>query len=214
MKNSINIPSVNILLIDDHSLVAEGLKELLLKMLPSGCSITVFSETTKASNELQSGHYDFVVTDLIMPGQNVLEFIAETRNAFPKLIILVVSSVIDTNSIKECLTSGANGYISKGTPPQEIKFAFENTYSGNKFISSDLAGRLAGSVLSIENTALTKKEVEVLRLIAAGHNTKKVAEMLHVSPITIMTHKRNLMQKLDKHSVVGLVKYAYDNHLV
>lgn len=213
MQATINIPDANILLIDDHLLVAEGLKELLIKMLPAGRVVDVADSVARAKVFLQTGHYDFVLTDLIMPGQQVPAFITYLRSTFPGIIILVVSSVIDTNTIKECLALGVNGYISKGTSPEEIKFAFENTYSGRKFISSDLSGRLAGSVLSVENTTLTKRELEVLRLLAAGHNTRVVAEMLHVSPVTIMTHKRNLMQKLDLHSVVALVKYAYDNHL-
>lgn len=215
MANTINIPVVNILLVDDHSLVAEGLKELLKKMLPDDCTIHVFDSLEKAKHNLlhTNTRYDFIITDLVMPGQDVPGFISYLRNYHPNLIILIISSVIDTNTIKECLSLGINGYISKGTTPEEIKFAFENTYSGRKFISSDLSGRLASSVLSIENTTLTKKELEVLRLLAAGHKTNIVADMLHVSPITIMTHKRNLMQKLNLHSVVGLVKYAYDNHL-
>lgn len=211
---AIEIPVVNILLIDDHPLVAEGLKELLKKMLPDGCIINVFNSIEKVKISLQKTHYDFALTDLVMPGQQVPDFITFMRSNYPDLIIMVISSSIDTNTIKECLSLGIKGYISKSINPDELKFAFENTYKGRKFISSDLSGRLASSVLAVENTALTKKELEVLRHLASGHTTKKVAEMLHVSPITIMTHKRNLMQKLNLHSVVGLVKYAYDNHLV
>ncbi|RQO29839.1 hypothetical protein DBR32_14745 [Taibaiella sp. KBW10] len=213
MKSNINISGIHILLLDDHALVAEGLKQLLIKMLPDDCIINVFNEVEKAKKELQSIHYDYVITDLIMPGQNVPEFITYMRIHDPELIILVLSSIIDINSIKECLALGVNGYISKGTPPEEMKLAFENTHRGRKFISSDISGRLASSIFSIDNTTLTKRELEVLRLLATGHKTKTVAEILHVSPITIMTHKRNLMQKLQLHSVVGLVKYAYDNHL-
>ena len=200
-------------MIDDHLLVAEGLKELLIKMLPADCVVKVVDSIARAKASLQATHYDFVLVDLVMPGQQVPAFIGSLRAMFPDIIILVVSSVIDTNTIKECLSLGVNGYVSKGTSPEEIKFAFENTYSGRKFISSDLSGRLASSVLSVENTALTRRELEVLRLLAAGHSVRVVAGMLHVSPVTIMTHKRSLMQKLDLHSVVALVKYAYDNHL-
>jgi len=214
MQYKIDIQRINVLLIDDHSLVAEGFRQLLTKMLPADSSINIFDSIEKAKTSLQKIQYDFVLTDLVMPGQQVYDFISHLRAHYPDLIILVVSSVIDTNTIKECLSSGIHGYISKATTPGEIKFAFENTYKGLKFIRSDLSGRLAGSVLHIEHTNLTKKELEVLRLLAAGHKTKVVADLLHVSPITIMTHKRNLMHKLNLHSVVGLVKYAYDHHLI
>lgn len=214
MHSKIDIGTVNILLTDDHSLVAEGFRQLLIKMLPEDCMITVCNDLEKAKKALQTVKYDYVITDLVMPGQNVPDFIAYLHSNYPELTILVLSSVIDTNTVKECLSLGINGYVSKGVSPEEIKLAFENTYRGRKFISSDISGRLASSILSIENTTLTKKELEVLRLLAAGHNTKKTAEILHVSPITIITHKRNLMQKLNLHSVVGLVKYAYDNSLI
>ena len=213
MYKKIDIPTINILLLEDHSLVAEGFRQLLIKMLPDDCIINILQDLNKAKREIESSHYDYVITDLIMPGQNVLDFICYLRPKYPELLIMVISSVIDTNTVRSCLSLGINGYISKGTPPEEIKFAFENTYGGRKFISSDLSGRLAGSVLSIDNSTLTKRELEVLRLLAAGHKTKTVAEMLYVSPITIMTHKRSLMYKLNVNSVVGLVKYAYDNHI-
>lgn len=214
MRSKIDIGQVSTMLIDDHSLVAEGFKELLKKMLPDNCIIAMFDNIEKAKNEIQATHYDYVLTDLVMPGQDVSEFIKYLRKNYPELIIFIVSGVIDTNTVKECLLLGINGYISKGVSPDEIKLAFENTHNGRKYISSDISGRLASSFLSIEKTTLTKKEVEVLRLLAAGHSTKIIAEMLYISPITIMTHKRNLMSKLNLHSVVALVKYAYDNKIV
>lgn len=206
--------TTNILLLDDHALVAEGLRELLKKILPDDNTIDAFVSIEKAKKSLQTFPYHVIITDLIMPGQDVPDFITYVRRTYPDIIILVISSIVDINRVKECLSLGVHGYISKASHPDEIKLAIENTLNGKKFISSDLSGRLASSILSIESTTLTKKELEVVRLIAAGHKAKVVAEKLHVSPITIMTHKRNLMQKLNLHSTIELVKYAYDNHLV
>ena len=163
---------------------------------------------------LRDMHYDFVLTDLLMPGQYVPDFISYCRKTYPDMRVLVVSSVMDVSAIKECLSLGANGYLSKAIQTHELELAFENTYEGRKFISSDLASKLADSVLSAENTKLTKKELEVLRLLATGHKTREVADMLFVSPTTIMTHKRNIMVKLNLHSIAELVIYAYNNHLV
>lgn len=206
--------ALNILLLDDHALVVESFGELLKKLFPQDHSIHMFTSVEKAKASLQTLSYDLVLTDLIMPGQNVQEFIKHTRKTYPELIILIVSCVMDINCIKECLALGVNGYISKATHPDEISLAFKNVFSGRKFVSSDLSGRIAGSIFSIERTTLTKKELEVLRLIAAGHRTKMIAEMLHVSPITITTHKRSLLQKLNLHSAIELVKYAYENDLI
>jgi len=214
MFNPINIPASAVLLIDDHSLVVEGFRELLKKLLPEGCSINAFTSIEQAKLSLQSFKYDFIITDLIMPGQNVPDFIAGIRKNYPDLIIIALSSVIDINKIKEYFALGMNGYLSKGAGPEEIKHAFENTYRGQQFISNDLRGKLFSNFLAIENTILTKKEQEVLRLIAGGAKNKIIAEQLHVSPVTIATHKRSLMHKLELHSTAELVKYAYENHLV
>ena len=214
MNNTVDIPATNIILVDDHVLVAEGFKQLLLKILPEGSQVDVFSSVDRAKDSLQTSNYGVIITDLIIPGQSVMNFITSSRRSYNNIVILVISSVIDVSSIRACLAAGANGYLSKATDPREIKLALEYTHKGRKFVSGDLSGKLADSILSTENTTLTNKELEIIRLIAAGNNTKKVAEMLYVSPITIMTHKRNIMRKLDLHSATELVKYVYENNLV
>lgn len=214
MYSPIDIPASAILLIDDHALVVEGFRELLKKLLPEGCAIDAFTSITQARSSLQSHKYHFVVTDLMMPGQNVPDFMTCLHKDHPDLIIIGLSSMIDINRIKEYFAIGMNGYLSKGAGPEEIKYAFENTFRGQRFISNDLRGKLFNNFLSVENTILTKKELEVLRLIAGGAKNQVIAEKLHVSPVTIATHKRSLMHKLDLHSTAQLVKYAYENHLV
>lgn len=214
MHHDDDIPQLDVMLIDDHALFAEGVRELLFKILPSGSEISLFSSVAKAKESLQTRSYRVVITDLVMPGQNVLDFIAYCHRNYSETVILVISSVIEASSIKACLTAGANGYMSKAIRLNEIRLALECTLQGRKYVSSDLSGRLADSILSMENTTLTNKELEVLRLIAGGIQTKKIADMLHVSPVTIITHKRNILRKLNLHSATELVKYAFENNLV
>jgi DNA-binding NarL/FixJ family response regulator len=214
MAHSIDIPPSKVLLIDDHALVAEGIKGLLLRILAPSSTVDLFFSLEKAKQHLQTNKYRYIITDLIIPGQNVMKFISECRKNFSDVIIIVLSGVNDAKSIKECLTAGANGYLSKATELREIQLALEYTYKGKKFISSDLSGTLADSIISIENTSLTPKELEIVRLVAKGCNTKKMAELIFVSPLTITSHKRNILRKLNLHSATELVKYAYDNHLV
>jgi len=208
-----DIPKTNLIVLDDHVLVAEGFKELLLKIMPQGSGVSIFSSVDKARTALQNADYGIIITDLIIPGQSVLDFISYSRKTYKEIVILVLSSVIDTTSIKSCLAAGANGYLSKASNIEEIRLALEYTHKGRKFVSSDLSGRLAESLLFNESSILTNKELEIIRLIADGHRTKSIAELLFVSPVTIMTHKRNIMRKLDLHSVTELVKYVYENNL-
>jgi DNA-binding NarL/FixJ family response regulator len=214
MFSTADIPATNVMLLDDHILVAQGFRELLLKILPAGSGVSVFSSVDKAKDSLQISNYGLIITDLVMPGQSVMDFISLCRKNYRDIIILVVSSVIEISSIKACLAAGANGYLSKASDPGEIKLALEYTHKGKKFVSSDLSGRLADSILFAENNLLTSKELEVIRLIAGGNKIGKIAEQLFISPITVMTHKRNIMRKLDLHSATELVKYVYENNLI
>lgn len=213
MYNTSEILAGRIMLVDDHVLVAEGFRELLRRMLPAGDVIDVFASVEAANAALKATGYRILLTDLNMPGQNVLSFITACRRNYADLIILVVSSSMDSNGIKACFAAGANGYLSKAVSLGEIKLALEYTIAGKKFVSADLAGKLADNIFSAENTVLTNKEREVLSLIGAGKRTKEIADMLFVSPITVMTHKRNIMRKLDLHSVTDLVRYVFNNNL-
>jgi DNA-binding NarL/FixJ family response regulator len=214
MQTIAKIGPSDILLIDDHILVAEGFKEILTKVLPLNSRVDVLYSLDEATQKLQNHNYKFLVTDLNIPGQDVLGFISHCRTSHSNIIIIVITAVLDPNSIKACLEAGANGYLSKAVDIRDIILALEFTYSGKKFISSDLTGRLADSILSKEKTELTSKELEVLILIASGKSTVGVAETLFISPVTVMTHKRNILRKLGLHSATEMVKYAYDNNLV
>jgi DNA-binding NarL/FixJ family response regulator len=213
MYNVSDISPARIMLVDDHVLVAEGFRELLRKMLPAGAIVDVFASVDAATAALKTTGYGILLTDLNMPGQNVLSFITGCRRNYKDLIILVVSSSMDSNGIKACFAAGANGYLSKAVSPGEIRLALEYTSAGKKFVSADLAGKLADTMFSSESTVLTNKEREVLALIGAGKRTKEVADMLFISPITVMTHKRNIMRKLDLHSVTELVRYVFNNNM-
>ncbi len=213
MNSIIDISAARIMLVDDHLLVAEGFRELLRRMLPGGAVVDVFASVEAATTALKKTSYGILITDLNMPGENVLGFITTCRKCYNKLVILVVSSSMDSNGIKACFAAGANGYLSKAVNPGEIRLALEYTMAGKKFVSADLAGKLADNLFSAENTVLTSKEREVLSLIGHGKRTKEIADLLFISPITVMTHKRNIMRKLDLHSVSELVRYVFNNNL-
>ncbi|ODS82864.1 MAG: hypothetical protein ABS46_07685 [Cytophagaceae bacterium SCN 52-12] len=214
MHNIAELPTLQGLLLEDHVLVAEGLGEILRKILGPESSIDIFHSAKQAKLSLDNRKIDFIITDLMIPGDNIIEFIKYCRLKDKNMAILVVTGIMEATSIKSCLAAGANAYLSKTSNPHELKQALEYSFKGKTFISSDLSGLLAGSILARERTNLTSKELEVLVLFAKGNSTKKVAEALFVSPITIMTHKRNIMSKLNIHSIAEMVKYVYENNLI
>lgn len=202
------------MLVDDHTLFLEGFSGILIQMLPPGTTVDIFSTIDTAKAAFKKASYGILITDLNMPGQNVMNFIAFCRRNYKDLIIMIVSSSTDTNAIRNCLAAGANAYLSKSVNSAEIKQALAYTMSGKKFVSADLSGKLADHIFSGQNKGLTNKEQEVLILIGTGKRTKEIADMLFISPVTVMTHKRSIMQKLDLHSTVELVRYVINNNLI
>lgn len=213
MDSQIDLPVFNALIIDDHQLFAQGFTELLKTMAPEGCTLSHISAAEKAREELQRNNYQFLFTDLLIPGFDTKEFIIHCRKKYPELIIIVVSTILEISKVKECFGIGVNGFLSKAVNNYELKLALEITYNGGTYVSSNLNGRLASSLFIAEQHTLTSKEIEVLRLIAEGCKVEKIADTLFISTYTVMAHRRNIMKKLDLHSAAELVKYAFENKL-
>ena len=207
-----DIPAFKAMLIDDHLMFSQGLSEIIKNIAPDSY-VTNFNNVHRAKLELKMNEYNFILSDLLIPGNNVKEFISECRRDYPDIIIIIISSVMDISVVKEYFALGVNGYLSKAVNFYELKIAMEKTYQGDRYVSSDLSGRLASSYFMAEKSALTKKELEILRLVAAGHSVDKAAQLMHVSPYTVLAHRRNIMKKLDAHSAAELVKYAFENNL-
>lgn len=212
MDQVLDIPKFKALLLDDHVIFSQGLAELIRKMSPESEVIHFNSvETAKAS--LLKEEYQFLLSDIVIPGSNTLEFITYCKKKFPNLTIIILSSITDMTTIKEFFSLGISGYLSKAVNNYELKIALEKTYQGEKYVSADLSGRLASSFFVAEKNSLTKKEIEIIRMVAAGHTVDAASKLLHLSPYTILAHRRNIMKKLDLHSAAELVKYAFENNL-
>jgi DNA-binding NarL/FixJ family response regulator len=212
MNNFIDIDSFSVLLVDDHNLFIEGLSELIKKIAPDS-ELECASSTFRAKEVLMKKAYTFLICDLMIPGENVPLFLSECQKKYPLMSILIVSSNIEISTVKNCFELGVKGYLSKAVSCQELKLALEKTSCGDKYISSDLGGKLANEFFLIENTRLTKRELEVLKMVAAGHSVEKTSKLLFVSPYTVMAHRRSIMSKLSLHSAAELVKYSFENKL-
>ena len=207
------IQSYKVIVVDSHRMFNEGFCELLRKKIKTFSTIDSCYSIEAARLQMQQVQYDFLFTDVIMPDGDVKEFIAYSRKQYNGLTIIAVSSATDCFDIKELLGIGINAYLSKSAGSDELQTAIERTWAGEKYISVELAGRLATAIYVKDSSNLTKKELEVLRLVAKGLTINQAAEVMHLSQHTIIGHRRNIMQKLGIHSATGIVKYAYENKL-
>jgi len=206
--------SINVLLVDDHKIMREG----LVSMLAKATDIEVVAQAANGIEAVQKAvEYcpDVIVMDLTMPELGGIEATRRIVAANSSMKVLVLSMVIDKNCVIECLKSGAKGYLSKDCAGAELLGAIRTLAAGESYLCSrvtDLVIRdytqLSSDDHSTSNDKLTKREQEVLSLIAAGKSTKEKAFILGVSIKTIDVQRSNIMKKLNLHSIAELTKYA------
>lgn len=201
-----------VVLVDDHTLVRHGVASLLR----TDGHYTVVGEASDGEECLQlleSSTADVVLLDLSMARMNGLETMRRLARRFPKLPVLILSMYNDEQFVRQILRDGARGYILKNAMDEELFQALEAVLRGGRYLSPsiDIAEM---EILSGESLDLTVREREVLQLIAEGHTTQQLAEILTISPHTATRHRANLMQKLGAHSQVELIRAASARGLI
>ena len=206
-----------ILIADDHAIVRSGLKQLL-----SG--LGDFTVAGEASNgieimkQLRELEFDLLLMDMSMPGRNGIELIKMIKAEKPKLAILVLSMHKEEQYAVRALKAGASGYLTKEGAPDQLIEAIRKVTNGGKFISQNVAERLA---LELDDKhdpephlALSDREFEVFRMIVSGIPIGHIADDLSVSSKTVSTHKTRILQKMHMSSSAELIHYAIQHQLI
>jgi len=203
---------IRIVIADDHAIVREGLKRIV-----SGAQdMQVIGEAADGNEVLRvvrDQEFDVLVQDLSMPGRSGMELIRRVKDERPALRILVLSMHEELQYAVRAIKSGASGYLTKESAPEQLVEAIRKIAAGGAFISAQVAEQLAlgampGAVLPAPHEVLTEREFEVFRQLVAGLSVTEVAAGLNVSVKTVSTHKTNLMQKLGVHNPTELFRYA------
>lgn len=203
-----------VLLADDHRLVAEGL-QMVLEQDPSFDVVGVANDGRAAVALCGKLRPDVVIMDAMMPGLNGMEATQQIRAAYPSTRVLALSMHSDHRFVRGMLLAGASGYLIKDCAAEELTRAVHAVVAGRTYLSptiADLVVEQYRSSLSDESRspvpALTPRECEVLQLIAEGHASRSIAEVLHISIKTVESHRSQVMRKLGLQSVAELTKYA------
>lgn len=197
------IRALKVILADDHAIVREGLKLLLSTM----AGVDVVGEAADAAAvlaQLLANDADLLVLDLGMPGIAGVQFIRDLRGAHAKLRILVLTANVEPRMVTAALEAGADGYLTKHGDAAEIGLAIAAMRDGRPYISP-ATGAVSQSLSPIP---LTRREREILTLIANGTTTPEIAARLGISPLTARKHRENLMRKLSLHNAAELTAYA------
>jgi two-component system response regulator NreC len=207
--------AIRVLIADDHKIMLAGLRSLLEKQ----SDIDVVGEAEngrKAVQMAQEKKPDVVVMDVSMPDLNGIEATTQIKESVPDSRVIALSMHSDKRFVMGMLRAGAAGYLLKDCASQELANAIAQVAGGKKYLSPEITGVvindfLQGGAPEEDGTVasvLSAREREVLQLIAEGWSTKQIASHLYVSIKTIETHRRQIMKKLDLHSIADLTKYA------
>jgi len=203
---------LRILLADDHVTVRHGLK-LLIEQQPDMVVVAEVSDGDSAVKRTLATKPDVVVMDISMPGMNGLVATRLLRQQGATLGIVTLTRHADDAYLEELLRAGASGYVLKQSAPTELLHAIRAVAAGGQYIDSSLTGRVTASFLGRDGGKPaggqpSEREIEVLRLLAAGYSNKEIAARLGLSVKTIEAHKANAMRKLGLTGRIDIVKYA------
>jgi DNA-binding NarL/FixJ family response regulator len=215
--------NVTVLLADDHNIVRQGLRALLLA--EGDMAIVAEAQTGREAVQLATQYRpEVVVMDLAMPLLNGAEATRQILKAVPQAKVVVLSSYGDDEHIHQAIAAGAAAYLLKHTAATDLIKAIREVKKGNAYFSPSIAKRLREHTCNMEvaqqqpppapEVELTSREVEVLQLIAEGFANKQIAGELGLSVKTVEKHRQAVMKKLDIHDIAGLVRHAVNKGII
>ena len=214
-RSNPSVPKCKVFLVDDHPIVRQGLA-LLIDREPDLMVCGEADGATSALQAIREAAPDFVVLDISLDGPDGLELLKTLRVRYPNLPVLVLSMHDEAVYAERALRAGANGYIMKQEATDRVLTAIRHILGGDVYLSDRLTKRMLqqfvnGSVSPRDPLAkLSDRELEVYRLIGAGHSTRQIADELHVSTKTIESYQAHIKEKLALRNARELVQHAVE----
>ena len=208
---------IRIVIADDHTIVREGLRQLL----EAAGDFEVVGEARDAQETMQRVRdlqFDVLLLDVSMPGRSGMDLIKQIRSERPHLRVMVLSMHQEHQYAVRAIRAGASGYLTKESASRDLTTALRKVASGGAYITPEVAEHLALDAMPPQSdapphTTLSDREFQVLRLLVSGKSVSEVADGLNLSIKTISTHKARLMQKLGVANSSELFRYAIDHRL-
>ena len=206
---------IKVVIVDDHPLVIEGLKSLL----SGNKDIRVVYSCGHAKDVmgyLKENTVDVVLLDINLPDVGGVEICKSIHQKHPQVEVIGLSTYGEHSIINQMITNGAKGYLLKNVTESELVQAINKVYRGGHYYGTEIQEVLANAIFNRmeERPRLTKREKQILKLIVEGKTTNHIAKELFISPLTVETHRRNLMKKMKASNTASLVKIAIEEALV
>jgi len=208
---------LRILIVDDHPIVRQGLKQTLTDAAEIG-EIGEAATPQEALDLVRQGEWDAVILDIGLPGRGGLEVLKDIKREVPKLPVLILSMHAEDQYAVRTVRAGAAGYLTKGAATQNLIEAVRKVASGGRYISPELADRLA-TELTVDadrplHASLSDREFDVLRSIASGQTVGDIANRLSLSVKTVSTYRAHILEKMHLKNNAELMHYVLTNHLL
>jgi len=203
---------INVFIVDDHYIVIQGLKSLLAEEK----DIEVLGHATSAESCLQFvvlERVDVILMDISMPGMDGIQLCREIKRKYPPVMVLALSTYNQDSYVRQMIDNGASGYILKNTDKEELLEAIHTVFKGKTYLSFEVS-QLIKSAPNSGLPVLTRREKEVLSMVADGCTTFEIAQKLFISEATVNSHRRNLLDKIQAKNTAALIKFALDNKMV
>jgi two-component system, NarL family, response regulator NreC len=210
-----NNRTITIFLADDHTIVRQGLAKLL-EGEPNFKVVGEAENGREAVVKVEKLQPDVVLMDIAMPMMNGIEATRQIRRSCPQTKIIILSMHSHDRYISELFSLGASGYLLKSSTGTDIINAVHTALKGSTYLSPSISDKVIEDYLSLKKKShqddlynrLSNREREVFQMIAEGRSTKKIAEILCVSPSTVKTHRSNIMEKLEMENISQLIQFA------
>ena len=208
---------MRVLIADDHAVFRRGLRETLAEAF----SKLTFGEAKTAQETVECvrrQEWEIVILDISMPGKSGLDILDDLKRLRPKLPVLFLSMHPEEQYARRALKAGAAGYLTKESVPEEMKTAVRRVLAGGRYVSANLAERLACDLREGADTPihelLSDREFQVLRMIALGKTVKEIAGEISLSVKTVSTYRARILEKTGMKTTAELIRYALRAQLV
>lgn len=196
---------ISVIIIDDHPLVLNGF-EFILNNHEDIKLLHTFTNAGDALRFLETNKADVVLADINMPEINGIDATLAVKKNHPKAQVIAISNISEGSIVQRMLDAGASGYLLKNVSAGELINAIHAVMRGDKILSAEIESIMKQPESTVPK--ITQREHEVLQLMAVGKTTPQIAEQMFISPLTVETHRRNLLQKFKVSNSASLIHRA------
>ena len=206
---------IRIIIVDDHQMISDSLK-MLFGLTEDIDVIDTIHDSRKVLEVLKSKDIDVLVTDYRMPFLDGLQLTQMVKEVFPSLKVLILSVNEDTQDIQDAYRAGASGYVMKKASRKELNEAVRMVYQGELYYSKDAMKAMLNPTVNkgdegnikLQALSLTKREIEIVKLLVEEMSSIEIAGTLHISPGTVETPRHNILRKHNVKTTIGVIKFA------